>query len=37
MFYWMDKILISIDQNEAISIMAGQYVVLATPGAFFFF
>jgi hypothetical protein len=36
MFLWMDKILIAIRQSESVSIMGGQYVVLATPGAFFF-
>jgi MATE family multidrug resistance protein len=36
MFLWMDKILIAIDQSPSVSMMGGKYVVLATPGAFFF-
>jgi Na+-driven multidrug efflux pump len=36
MLLWMDKILIAINQSESVSTMAGEYVVLAMPGAFFF-
>lgn len=35
-FFWSDSILISLKQDETISRMARNYVVLALPGVFLY-
>ena len=34
-FFWIDTILISLDQDPEIALMARNYVVWSIPGVFF--